>query len=193
MIRSISGEIDAGEARGTATAIGRPQRGSLPYYYFVQLVVVGGGVLVGLGFGWVIDTFVSHDRHPDPIFTMAVGFVLGCITYMLLARRLVVGRFRRRMSDRAMSLRFRQTMTLEDETIELTSGAVHAVAPWSAITEVFKSKGYWIFMIGMNAWLVPTRFFSDDAAEREFISMVLSRVSSGACERRRDALKFVAT
>jgi len=94
------------------------------------------------------------------------------------------------MSDRAMELRFRQTLTLNQDTIELTSGAVHAVAPWVAVTEVFETKGYWIFMVGMNPWHVPKRFFGDVAAERDFIRAALAHFDSGSRDRSKKAVTF---
>ena len=94
------------------------------------------------------------------------------------------------MAGRGLDTRFNQTLTLNADTIEMQSGAVHAIAPWAAVTEIFKAKGYWIFMVGMNAWVAPKRFFADEAAEMAFIRAALAHLSEAARNRSKDAVLF---
>jgi hypothetical protein len=126
----------------------------------------------------------------DPILLAFAGIVIGGIIFRIWCREFVVRRFRERMADRGMDTRFQQTLTLNEDTIEMKSGLVRAIAPWASVTEIFKSKGYWVFMVGMNAWFAPKRFFIDEAAEVAFIRTALGHLTQGARDRSKDATSF---
>jgi hypothetical protein len=193
VVQSITGELEAGEARGTLSAIAARQRGSILIFYVVQFAIIGGGALGGYALGWAVDTLLTHNQAFDPFLMMFAGIVVGALVYQFYCRRLVVQRFRKRMSDRSLATRFRQTLTLNEDTVEMVSGSVHAVAPWSSVTEIFKAKGYWVLMVGMNAWFAPKRFFADETEERAFIRAALAHLGEGPRTRSKDAVTFAGS
>ena len=154
-------------------------------------MVVGGGIS-GYALGWAVNIFLTHNQILDPILLSLVGLVIGVVVYRASCRGFVVRRFKKRMADRGMDTRFQQTLTLNDDTIEMESGSVRAIAPWASVTEIFKAKGYWVFMVEMNAWFAPKRFFADDAAEVAFIRTALAHLTDGARERSKGAESFAA-
>jgi hypothetical protein len=87
-------------------------------------------------------------------------------------------------------VRFPHAIKLTAEGIVSQSGAITRTAEWSAVTEIFKAKGYWIFLVQMEPWFAPCRFFSDEAAEKAFIRAAISHVSKEARDRSRAAVTY---
>ena len=189
-MQSVTGEIEAGEAQGARGAVGARKRGSIAIFYVVQLAISAGFGAVGLGLGWAINHLVTHEQTVDPVLTMLVGLWLGILGYLLLARRLVIRWFHQRMAARGLDVRYVQTLTVQDEGLLLNSGMVRALAPWPAVTEVFRFKAYWIFLVQMTPWFVPRRFFANEAEERAFLRAALAHLSEEALARSKDAVDF---
>lgn len=96
------------------------------------------------------------------------------------------------MAERGLDLKFQQTLTVTDENLTLDSGRVRRVADWAAVTELFKTKDYWIFLVHMEPWFAPSRFFADKAEEKAFIRDALSHLSDEARTRSREAKAFAS-
>jgi len=185
--------MEAGEARGALSAVGARQRGSVLIFYVLQFAIISFGGLAGYALGWSVDTFVAHNQILDPLIMMFAGIALGALVYCMYCHRLVVQRFRKQMSDRSLNTRFNHTITLNDDTIEMASGSVRAVAPWSSVTEIFEAKGYWVFMVGMNAWFAPKRFFTDKTEERTFLRAAIAHLGEAPLNRSKDAVAFAGS
>jgi hypothetical protein len=119
-----------------------------------------------------------------------LGAVAGSTAYILFCRPYVTKRFRRNMADRGLAVRFRQAMRLSDEKISVETGAITRSAEWAAVTEVFKAKSYWVFLVQMEPWFAPVRFFPDEASEKAFIRAAISHMSPAARERSKAAVRY---
>ena len=189
-MQTVSGEIEAGEANKLTSAIGARQRGSLTYFYLLQIVLVVSAMAAGYGLFKALDLFIIHGDDLDPIIGMFLGMAAGGFAYMVLGRKLLVRRLRKQIADRGQPTRFSQAITLGEDSIEMQSGRIHAVAPWQAVTEIFAAKQYWVFMVGLNPWLAPKRFFASEAEERAFVRAALSHLTVEARERSKQAVAF---
>jgi hypothetical protein len=190
---SISGEMEAAEANGTLWAVRKRQQGSRIHFYLLMFGLIIGGALIGLLVCIVLSaTGVMPNINFDPLIVIA-GMWIGLIVYAHLATPWAIRRVRRRMADRGLKTRFPYSLEISDQEFAMQSGAMRAVTPWSAVTEIFRSKGYWIFMVQITPWYAPARFFPDQAAEKAFIKEALSHMTSQARARSPDAEAFASS
>jgi hypothetical protein len=189
-METVKGELEAGEAQSAVATIGKRQRGSMLQFYLVLYGLIISGAVLGYGVGLAAQPHLGYAF--DPVFPALFGIWIGAGAYRFLCRPLLVRRFRSRMAARGLDIRFHQALTIADGELTMESGPVRRVAQWSAVTEVFSFKGYWIFLVQMEPWFVPKRFFADESEERAFIGAALSRMSDDARSRSKDALALEA-
>lgn len=115
------------------------------------------------------------------------------MAYTTLGRPFVVRRFRKNMVNRGLDTRWHHTLTLTDSALDLQAGPVRQSAEWSAVTELFKVREYWIFLVQMGPWFAPSRFFSNVDDEKSFVRLALSHMSEDARTRSKDAVTFAAS
>ena len=172
-------------------AIAARIRGSRLGYYglMIGLMVAGGGA----GYlGGVALEAARTLRFLNPSLTMLLGMWAGLFAYTRLCRPFLVSRYRRRMAARGLDVQINQTLTLGDQTLTLSSGPVEKAASWSAVTEIFRAKDYWVFLVQMEPWFAPSRFFSNKMEEQEFIRAALANMSEEAKKRSEAAVRFVS-
>ena len=189
VMRSITGEMEAGEAQGAGAAVAARQRGSRYTYSAAVLALMAVGFAGGYGAGWLIER-----TWPETFFGAmpagVVGMYLGFLVYLRLCRPWLVQRFRKHMSDRNLAVRFRQTFEVSDAGLTLESGLLRRTAPWPAVTEILRVKKYWIFLVQMEPWFAPSRFFANEADERSFIRTALGHLTEEAKARSKAAVAF---
>ncbi len=179
IMTSVSGLLKIGEANAACRDIGARQRGTAITYY-VALVALGlGGAAIGY-FAWA----------PDRNLGAAVGWVCGAILYALTARRFTMMLFRRRLVEKGSPLNLPLGMEIAPDTLRYDVGDVQHIAKWSCVSELFRSHGYWIFLVQASPWIAPKRFFADGDAERAFIKDALAHMNEAARARSRVAVAF---
>jgi hypothetical protein len=188
---TVSGELQVGEARGTAQAIAVRQRGPIAIFYCALAALMALGGVLGYGLGLVIEAEMGRPDIPPPLFG-TVGIWIGWVLYMLLGRRLLAYRFKQSMRDRGLDLRIPYTLTVSDDGLSLESQRMRRSAQWSVVTEVFRSRGYWIFMVQTEPWFAPSRFFREASDEKAFLREALSRMSVEAQRRSKKAVEFAS-
>jgi len=186
---SVSGELQAGEAQGATQAIAARQRGSTYLYYGVMFGLLIGGAAIGAIGGGGIDVATGSRLGGD--WGVPLGLFAGWLAYILIARRLLVRRFRRQMQTRGLSTRLDYGLSFDDAGMTVRSGGVTKTAVWPAVTEVFKARDYWVFLVQMDPWFAPTRFFADADEERAFLREALGRMTPEARDRSADAVRYV--
>jgi hypothetical protein len=184
---SIVGTLEAGEAQGTQRAIRVRMHGANfgPLIFVASLVI---GAATGIG---VAAFFFDIIRMPNlslPAFVVAAALVTMGLNRLF--REWSVKRFRRNMQVRNMPTNFSYSFSLADDQLILETQWVRKTAPWSSVTEIFRSGRYWIFLVGFDPWFAPSRFFSSAEEERNFIATAVNHLSSDARERSRDAVTF---
>jgi hypothetical protein len=182
---SIRGAIRIGEAQATVAATAKRQRGGAGLYFAMMFALwIGGGVA-----GWAI----GRALHGDLIIAICIGAVAGLLCHRPLAKRLVIARFRRRLTGTGTPLDMPATMTITPDALICTVADIEKRANWRAVSEVFYAKGYWIFMVQSEPWFAPDHFFASDDEKRVFLSEALVQMGAEARGRSAAAVKFVET
>jgi hypothetical protein len=180
---AVSGLLRVGEASATVRTIGARQRGSTLWYYAMLFGSLGGGALGG-------NLVARYVTHSDPELGFWLGFLAGLVLYALAGRRVTVALFRARMEHKGHPPFFQLEMDVTPEALLYRLGDVRQSAAWSAVSEVFESRGYWIFLAQSSPFFAPKRFFENPAAEKAFLRAALERMSEDARGRSRQAVAF---
>lgn len=181
-----TGEIAVGDAQGSAAAINRRAVG---YGRWLGLIV-GIAVVVGL-----MSLLSWLDSWCDvPVWLYYVGLaaiVLGVLPGLGWAlRKQAVRNVSGQLRARGIEGPFPVRVEVTPEALDYSFGFTRSVTQWEGVTELFLSKGFWIFMVLASPVYVPQRFFADASAERAFVTEALSCMTEGARARSKDALKF---
>ena len=109
-----------------------------------------------------------------------------------LLRRLIVGRFRRKLVERNVANPLPLRITADADGLTTLTGVVETRAPWSAVSEIFPIGPYWVLLIQGSPTFVPKRHFAADADERGFVGAVVEQLTAEARRRSEDAVRFAA-
>ncbi len=179
---SVSGVLRLGEAQATAAATAVRTRGAAwPYTLLLLVLVVGGGCA-----GYFV--FPPEDRPPGIVFGAGLAFLL----FSPLSRGLLIARFRRLMTAKGIPLDLALRIEITDAALVYELGGVNHTAKWSAVTELFEKRGYWIFLVQSTPYYAPQRFFADQASEKTFVAAALARMSEAARQQSPDAVHFAS-
>jgi len=176
---SVSGLLKIGEASPTVQTILTRTRGARYTYLLIAFVMMAVGAAIGY-FGW----------QRDPVLGLLVGYVCGAAVYLLLARRLTVARFRKRLTAKGSPLNLSLRMEITQDALVYEVGDILKAAKWPCVSELFDNHGYWIFLAQSSPYFAPKRFFADREAERAFIKEALAHMNEAARSRSRDAVAF---
>jgi hypothetical protein len=174
----VSGMLRVGEANTAVKDIVARLRGSSLAY----VVVVFALVILGAVAGRLIA--------PGNEASGLLGGGAGALLYALIARRLMLWRFRRKFTERGFSSELSLRLEIGNDGLLYVLGDVTQSAPWRAVSELFQSHGYWIFLVQSSPWFVPCRFFADAGAERAFVRAAVERMGDGAKGRSVQATAF---
>jgi hypothetical protein len=183
---TVSGLLRVGEASPAVGSIAARQRGSVLSYYAILV----GAIVAGGSCGNLFARFVAHS---DVDFATITGIVAGAVVYLFIARPLTVARFRSRMAQKGHPAFLHLEVEITPEALLYRIGDVRQSAPWSAVSELFESRGYWIFLVQSAPFFAPKRFFENVAAEKAFVSAALERLSEEARARSRQAVSFAGS
>ena len=180
---SIHGTIQIGEATPTAKTTARRQRGGTWPFTLMLLALWIGGAAAGIAVAriWAFDTIASG----------TVGAVAGLLSYRPLCQALNVYLFRKTQTGKGIALDLPIALEAGPDAFVYRCGAIVSRAEWPAVTEVFYSKGWWVFMVQATPWYAAKRFFASAGDERAFLREVLSYMREEARARSGDALRFV--
>jgi Na+/proline symporter len=171
--------LSVGEANATVADIGSRQRGSKAFYYLILFGLMIGGAVIG-SLAW----------PPNRGTGIFCGFIAGTVLYVFLGKRLAMYRFRKRFKDRGLPLNLPLKMEIAPDALVYQLGEVRSSANWIAVTELFYSRGYWIFLVQSSPYFAPERFFANEKAEWIFIKEALSHMSEQARSNSPSAIAF---
>jgi len=120
-------------------------RGGHVVYSVVSMLIV----IACVGAGAIIWT-------SNPLAGAAVGLVVGILVYAFAFTRLNKYLYRRRFRERGLPLVFPLSVEFTDEALDYTVGDIREIAKWTAVTELFPSRGYWIFLAQGSTFFCPT-------------------------------------
>jgi hypothetical protein len=175
----VRGDLRAGEASATSAAVGKRQRGAIWTYYALLFASMAAGSFIG----WIVDLWL----HSDLRF---LGIVIGSVGYLIVGRRWTLIRFRGRMEARGLPTKFPLELSITKDVLKYQVSDISKEAPWRSVTELFHSKGYWIFLVQTEPWFAPSKFFASQADEKSFVTEALLHLSEEARGRSTAAIKF---
>lgn len=179
----VSGILKVGEAQGAVRAIGRHQMGSQNVYVFLLIGLMAAGAVLG-------ETIAPRLGLASGGIGVWIGLFVAALIYTLFGRKFVVWRFRKRLADRAIPMDMPLIMEITADALSYKVGDVEQKAKWGVVTEIFRSYGYWIFMVQASAWFAPEHFFANSDEEKLFLKAALRYMSDGARTRSSDATAF---
>lgn len=182
-MNNISGTIRIGEANAACMKIGAKQRGSI-LWILVPSIALGIGIVV---LADLVESYLPGDSW------IPYWFVAVCVAmpaYFYVARKLGVWRFRKQLTGKGLPLDMPVHLTLSPDLLSYELADVQQRAKWNAVSELFFTKGYWIFLVQATPWFAPKRLFADEAAERLFVQEALSHMTEAARARSPQAVKF---
>jgi len=166
-------------------ALVRRQRGSTTLYvialYSLILLFVILGCLIGYWAGLDIN------------FTGCSAAVVALLVWHFIGRRYLVWQFRKNMMARGVPMHVPVRVDISPEALVYDSKDVVHHVLWRGVSELYRKKGYWIFMVHSTGYYVAARFFADKKNELAFITEALSYMSDEARARSKGARKFVET
>jgi hypothetical protein len=187
---SITGTIRIGEANAACGKIGRRQRGPIYVFYLwmTAFAAIGGAL------GYAVDRWTTDWVYSEvQIYGWAIGAWLGIVAYVFAGRKIGVWRFRKLLTAKGTPLDLPTRLEITPDVFFYEMADVHSSAKWSAVSEIFHAKGYWIFLVQAWPWFAADRFFASEEEKRAFLREALSYMSEEARARSPDAVKFVET
>jgi len=182
-MNTLQGELGVGEGSGSASRIRWRQAG--PPWYWLALVVIP---VFGVAGDILGESSVSVAGTSAGAYGGLVGLAIGYFTWMFFYRRIAVKLFRRRFKRRGQPLVLPIRLEVRDDALIYDLGGVHQTIDWSCVTDLFPTKGYWVFLAQASPVFAPVRLFADAEAERSFVAAGLDRMTPAARQRSSKAV-----
>lgn len=184
----VTGTIAAGEST-SALAYIKGRRGISPRQIKLFLLVCMAAVGIPVGAltagAWTAGTITAAAITVEFAF---LGAALGAV----IIGRLAGPSLRNALAQRGQA--YEQTLTIEitPESLAYDLGDLTMAARWSCVTDLYRTRKYWVFLVQSSAMVLPRRFFADRADERDFIAAATARMTAAAVARSPDATRFAA-
>lgn len=178
-----TGVLTAGESTAAMAYI-KARRGLSPR--MVKAVLLVAMLAVGVPVGaWLSGSWFAA--------AVSVEFaVLGLGVGVLIVQLAAGPAMRRALARRGQAYEQALTFRMTPEAVAYDLGDVTMSARWSCVTDLYRTRGHWVFLVQSSAMVLPRRFFPNPEAERAFIAEALSRMTQAARARSPDATRFVA-
>ncbi|ADL00164.1 YcxB family protein [Brevundimonas subvibrioides] len=175
----VSGELVVGESEA-AMVYAKARRGMSPRQMKLALVVCMLLVAIPVG-RWISGSWLSA-------IVTAEFAVVGLVVGLVLARALAGPAMRKALAARGQGHVIDVTFRLTQDALVYDLGDVTMTARWACVTDLFRTRKHWVFLVQSSAIVLPRRFFSTPEVERTFIANAMSRMTEPARARSRDAL-----
>ena len=177
-----SGIIVAGES-ASAMAYIKARWGLSPRQAKAIIMVCMLGVGVPLSV-WASGSWFSAFMSDQ----FAIG---GLVVGVLVVQRLSGPSLRKALGKRGQRADLALTLRLTPETIVYDLADLTTTARWSCVTDLYRTRKHWVFLVQSSAMVLPRRFFATPEAERDFIAEALSRMTDAARARSPDAVGMI--
>jgi len=177
-----TGVLAAGESTA-AMAYVKARRGVSPRQMKAILIVCMLAVGVPVG-AWAFGSWLAA--------ALSVEFaVIGLGVGLVVIQGLAGPSMRRALAARGQP--YEQTLTLRvtPEALVYDLADLTLTARWSCVTDLYRTRKYWVFLVQSSAMVLPRRFFATPEAERDFIAQAASRMAKAARARSPDVARFV--
>jgi hypothetical protein len=188
-LMQVTGILSVGEATPVAARVHRRIYGSA---MLRGVLAILPPVLISC-LGAVVEHLLWRALgHPEQntLTGYLVGFLLGCAVWRPLYMKWCVSGYRRRFAERGQSRELPLSLEIEPTVLRYTLGGVEQRAQWSAVTDLIRVPGYWVFIVQADAYFAADRFFANTDAQRAFVAEALSHMTEAARARSADAEAF---
>lgn len=172
-----TGVLTAGETTAAMAYI-KARRGLSPRQMKAALLVCM--LAVGIPFGaWASGSWLAATLSVEfAIFGLAAGVVI----IQILAGPLM----RKALAERGQPYEQPLTFRLTPEALVYDLGDVTMTARWPCVTDLYRTRKHWVFLVQSSAMVLPRRFFPTLEAERDFIAHATSQMTDAARARSPD-------
>ena len=180
---NVTGTLIFGES-GSAMAYIKGRRGISPRQIKLILVICMFAVSLPAG-AWASGSWVTA--------TISTEFAcIGLFAGALIVQRLTGPSLRKALAVRGQAYEQEVALRITPEALIYDLADLTMTARWCCVTDLYRTRKYWVFLVQSSAMVLPRRFFATGEAERAFIAEAMSRMTDAARERSADATKFVA-
>jgi hypothetical protein len=109
---------------------------------------------------------------------------------MLIIQMLIGPSMRKALAERGQAYEQPLTLRLTPEALVYDLGELTMTARWPCVTDLYRTRKYWVFLVQSSAMMLPRRFFATPEAERDFIAAATLRMTDAARARSPDATKL---
>ena len=177
-----SGILAAGEGNAAMAYI-KTRRGLSPRQMKAILLVCMVALGIPLG-TWASGSWLTA--------MMSVEFAIGGLVLgVLIVQGLAGPAMRKALAERGQRYELALTLRLTPEALVYDLADLTMTARWPCVTDLFRTRKSWVFLVQSSAMVIPRRFFATQEAEREFIAEAMSRMTGAARARSPDAVKVV--
>ncbi|AJP74219.1 hypothetical protein TS85_03005 [Sphingomonas hengshuiensis] len=178
----VTGFIAAGES-ATALAYIKARRGLSPRQIMLIILICTLAVGIPVGAGLSGSWFAA---------AVSVEFAfIGTLVGSLIVQRLTGPMMRRALAERGQAYEHPFTFRLTPEALVYDSVDLTMTARWSCVTDIYKTRKYWVFLVQSSAIILPRRFFNTPEVERAFIAEATARLTEAARLRSPDTAAFL--
>jgi hypothetical protein len=178
MILEASGVLALGESTAAMAYI-RGRRGVSPRQAKLILLVCMAAV------GVPVAAWVSRSWFAAVISVEAA--ILGLGLGLVVVQALVGPSTKKSLSSRGQSHEQPLALRITPEALVYDLGDLTMTARWPCVTDIYRTRRHWVFLVQTSAFVLPRRFFATPQAERRFIFEAMSRMSDEARARSPDA------
>jgi hypothetical protein len=177
-----SGVLAAGESNA-AMAYVKARRGVSPRQRIAVLLVCMLAIGIPLG-TWASGSWLTAMMSVE--FAIA-GLVLG----VLVVQGLAGPAMRKALAERGQKFELALTLRLTPEALVYDLADLTMTAGWPCVSDLYRTRRYWVFLVQSSAMVLPRRFFVTPEAERQFITEAMSRMTDTARARSPDGVRVV--
>lgn len=176
-----TGILAVGES-ATAMAYIKARRGVSPRQMKAIFLICMLAVGIPLG-AWASGSWLAA--------TLSVEFALvGAGAGMLIIQKLAGPSMRKALAERGQAYEQVLTLRLTPEALVYDLADLKMIARWPCVTDLYRTRKYWVFLVQSSAMVLPRRFFAAPEAEHDFIAEAMSRMTDAARARSPDAARL---
>lgn len=177
-----SGVLAVGETT-TALAYVKGRRGLSPRQMKLILVVCMTSIGIPVG-AWLFGSWLAA--------AVSVEFaVIGLGLGVWVVQRLAGPSMQKALAARGQAYEQPLTLRLTPEVLVYDLEDVTMTARWPCVTDLYRTRKYWVFLVQSSAMVLPRRFFTSPEAERDFIVQAMSLMTDAARARSPDAAELI--
>ena len=180
----VTGVLAAGESSAAMVYI-KARRGLSPRQtnVILSIFMLAFGVPVG---AWASGSWLDA--------ALSVEFaIVGLIVGALVIQRLAGPLMRKALAERGQAYEQHLIFRLTPEAIVYDLADLTMTARWSCVTDLYRTRRYWVFLVQSSAMVLPRRFFATREEEVLFIAHAISQMPAAAQDRSPDATRFLRT